>query len=173
MLGVEQGKVLLKEYDSNWAEEYLIEKAHLGKILENFNIDIQHIGSTSIKGCIAKPIIDISIGVENLEYGKLLIAPLESAGYEYRGEAGVPGRLFLKKQTNYIQTYFIHIEQINSQSRKSHILFRDYLNNHPEDVKKYSELKRQLAKKYYNDRECYTEEKAHFIENILKKADML
>ncbi len=173
MIGLKQGKVMLKEYDPDWANEYLKEKENLEKIFSGFNVDIQHIGSTSVKGCAAKPIIDISIGVESLEYGKLLIEPLEKAGYEYRGEAGVPGRLFLKKQTGEVQSHFIHIEQIDSESYKNHILFRDYLNNHPEEVIKYSQLKRKLAEIHFNDRERYTEEKAQFIYNIIKKAEML
>lgn len=53
------------------------------KHFKGYKIDIQHIGSTSIIGCCAKPIIDISIGVENLEYAKNLIIPMEKAGYAY------------------------------------------------------------------------------------------
>lgn len=173
MIGVERGKVTLLEYDPDWAKEFLKEKTSLEKILADFKVDIQHVGSTSVKGCIAKPIIDISIGVESLEYGMLLIEPLENAGYEYRGDAGVPGRLFLKKQTENIQSHFIHIEQINNDSHKNHILFRDYLNTHPEDVIKYNHLKRQLAEKHSDDREAYTKEKSEFIKNIITRAEML
>lgn len=173
MLGVDRGKVTLVEYDPSWAKEFLLEKAKLEKSLAGFKVDIQHVGSTSIIGCTAKPIIDISICVESLEYGMLLIKPLENAGYEYRGDAGVPGKLFLKKQTGEIQSHFIHIEQINSESYKNHILFRDYLNTHPEEVIKYSELKRRLAEKHPDNREAYTDEKAEFIQSILNRTAML
>lgn len=170
MIGLEQGKVILQEYNPQWAKEFEKEKVNLEKHLKEYKIDIQHIGSTAIIGCCAKPIIDISITVESLEYAQNLIIPMEKAGYKYRGDCGIPGRLFFKKQIRNIQTHFVHIEANNSINHLSHILFRDYLNCHPEEIEKYCELKRNLSKIYLDDRITYTIEKEMFIENIIKQA---
>ena len=92
--------------------------------LKNYDVDIQHVGSTSIVGCKAKPIIDIAIGVSNLEYGKRLIPILQKIGYHYDGRNDFGVRYFLKKCENDIETYFIHIEDKNSGVWQHHILFR-------------------------------------------------
>jgi GrpB-like predicted nucleotidyltransferase (UPF0157 family) len=97
-LGLMSGKVKIEEYNSDWKDEFLKEETLLKKQLQNYDVDIQHVGSTSIVGCYAKPIIDIAIGVESLEYGELLIPALCNIGYIYDGDGEIPGRHFFKKK---------------------------------------------------------------------------
>lgn len=79
-------------------------------------------------GCKAKPIIDIAIGVKNLEYGKNLVPVLQSVGYYYDGSVDFDVRYFLKRCKNNVETHFVHIESINSRIWQNHIIFRDYMN---------------------------------------------
>ena len=169
-IGIKIKTVKIFEYNPEWKNEYLKEKNTLKNVLKNYNIDIQHVGSTSIINCKAKPIIDIAIGVPNLEYGKKLVPILQNIGYHYDGRHDFGVRYFLKKCENNTETYFIHIEDKNSRIWQNHILFRNYMNLNPEEVRKYSDLKETLAKKFYNDRKSYTKAKEGYIEKIIDNA---
>lgn len=169
-IGIKRKTVKILKYSNQWKNEYLKEKTALEDALKNYDVDIQHVGSTSIVGCKAKPIIDIAIGVSNLEYGKKLIPILQEMGYYYDGRNDFGVRYFLKKCENDIETYFVHIEDKNSRIWQHHILFRDYMNLNPEEVIKYSDLKESLAQKFYDDRKSYTKAKETYIEEIIDKA---
>ncbi len=169
-IGVKRRTVKVVDYDFNWLNEYIKEETVLKKILSNYDVDIQHIRSTSIIGCKAKPIIDIAIGVPNLEYGQKLIPILQKAGYYYDGTADFGVRYFLKKYDGDIETHFIHIEDKNSRIWQNHIIFRDYMNTEPEKVIEYSNLKENLAQEFFNDRKSYTKSKEDYIQNIIEKA---
>lgn len=169
-IGVKRKTVKILKYNPKWKNEYLKEETVLKDALKSYDVNIQHIGSTSIIGCSAKPIIDIAIGVPNLEYGKKLIPILQKMGYHYDGRNDFGVRYFLKKCENDIETYFIHIEDKNSRIWQNHIIFRDYMNLNPEEVIKYSNLKEELAQKFCNDRKSYTKAKETYIEQIIDKA---
>ncbi len=171
MLGLKSGTVKIVKYNPEWAIEFEKEKSILSTALEGYKVDIQHVGSTSILFCSAKPIIDIAIGVPSLKYGEKLIPILESIGYTYDGDAGLPGRHFFKKCNGEIRTHYIHVEKKNDRLWLNHINFRDYLNTHPELVEQYSKLKVMLEKKYANSRDQYTREKDPFIAAVLKQAE--
>lgn len=121
-------------------------------------------------GCSAKPIIDIAIGVPSLEYGKQLIPVLEKVGYTYDGKADFGVRWFLKKCKGELRTHFIHIEDRNSRIWQNHIVFRDYLNLHPEKVKEYSQIKEQCESEFASNREGYAKKKDPFIEQTISQA---
>lgn len=171
VLGLVSGTVKIEEYNLNWQFEFEREKAILLSQLQNYCVSIQHVGSTSIQGCCAKPIIDIAIGVESLEYGEKLIPILSGIGYLYCGDAGIPGRHFFKKQNGELSTHYIHVEPIGGKLWNNHILFRDYLNRHPETVYEYSSLKRSLEKDFFNDRNGYALRKNPLIEEVIGNAE--
>lgn len=169
-LGLKRGTVRIDKYNPEWKNEYLKEEKILKNTLKDYNVDIEHIGSTSIVGCSAKPIIDIAIGVPSLEYGKQLIPLLQEIGWTYDGTADFGVRWFLKKCDGDIRTHFIHIEDINGRVWQNHIVFRDYLNNHPEKVKEYTNIKEQIETTYKDDRQGYAKIKDPFIEETIKQA---
>ena len=171
MIGLPSGKVKIVPYSELWKKAFEDEEKILWNVIGEWVIDIQHIGSTSIPGLASKPIIDIAAFVESLIIGEECIEPLEQVGYEYRHDAGVPGRHFFAKGSKDNRTHFLHIEEINGELWKNHILFRDYLRKHKEAVIEYEELKIKLAKKYENDRDTYTTEKDGFIKRILAMAE--
>jgi GrpB-like predicted nucleotidyltransferase (UPF0157 family) len=169
-MGLRSGAVKLVEYNDEWPGMFEEEKGLLESALRDIGVaDIQHVGSTSVPGMKSKPIIDIAVGVKRLSDGKRCIEPLEGIGYEYRGDAGVPGRHFFTKGPSESRTHHVHIEPVSGRLWKNHILFRDYLRKNPGARKEYQELKEGLEKKYPEDRGRYTAEKDSFIEKTLEK----
>ena len=169
-IGVKAKTVKILDYNPEWKNEYFKEEAVLRSILMGYDVDIQHVGSTSIANCKAKPIIDIAIGVSNLEYGKKLIPILQKAGYYYDGHVDFGVRYFLKKCKSGIETHFIHIESKNSRIWQNHILFRNYMNLNSNEVIKYSNLKEILAQKFFDNRKSYTKAKEIYIRKIIDQA---
>lgn len=169
-IGIKRKTVKILEYNPEWKNEYLKEKDVLKSALKGYDVDIQHVGSTSIVGCKAKPIIDIAIGIPNLEYGKKLIPILQKIGYHYNDAVSFDGSYFLKKCENDIETHFIHIEDKNGRAWQNHIVFRDYMSLNFGEVVKYSNLKKDLLQKFYNDRKGYTKTKETYIKKIIEEA---
>lgn len=171
MLGLKTGTVRIEEYDSEWKCEFLKEEAILKEELHAYDVSIQHVGSTSIIGCCAKPIIDIAIGVESLKYGEQLIPLICNVGYIYDGNGGIPGRHFFKKKDGELSTHYIHLEPINGKLWNNHILFRDYLNKYSQVMIIYSNLKKSLEKDFFDNRNDYAIGKNPFIEKIVETAE--
>jgi len=160
--------VTIAEYDPRWPSLYEEEKARILGLLGDIVLDIQHVGSTAVPGLGAKPIIDIVVAVPHLAAVDECIQPLTALGYEFKGEAGVPGRLFLGKGAP--RTHHLHMVRHDSDLWKYYILFRDFLRTHPDEARQYHELKKQLAARFGADREAYTEGKTQFIESVLARA---
>lgn len=87
----------LESYDQQWADRFSDEHQTLTKEIGPYTAAIEHFGSTSVPGITAKPIIDILVGVENEQQSDDIIPRLTAIGYEDLGEAGIPGRLYLRK----------------------------------------------------------------------------
>jgi GrpB-like predicted nucleotidyltransferase (UPF0157 family) len=168
MIGLEKGIVKLSRYTGEWRQLFEVEKASLQDKLGSYILDIQHVGSTSIPGMLAKPIIDIAIAVALFEEARVCIPLIEELGYEYKGEFGIPHRHYFVKGDP--RTFHIHMSEIDSMEWQNTILFRDYLCQHADIAKEYAELKTQLALKYPQDRTAYLDGKAPFIERILQIA---
>ena len=168
MLGLESGVVRLIPYTNEWARLFQEEKSHLLAAVVEYVLDIQHVGSTSMPGMIAKPIIDIAIAVKNFEEAKVCIKPIERLGYEYKGEFGIPRRHYFTKGNP--RTHHIHMNEISSRDWSDQITFRNYLLQHQEIAKEYVELKLALAQRYPTDRQSYTDSKASFVKRVLQLA---
>lgn len=167
-VGLLKGTVMLLPYTLAWKRLFEDEKAILQAGLGAHIMDIQHVGSTSIPGMVAKPIIDIAIAVKDFEEAKICIDPIGHLGYHYRGELGIPRRHYFVKGDP--RTHHIHMVEITSQDWVNQLLFRDYLTQHPESSQEYADLKIDLTQQYPKDRESYLKAKAPFIQHILKLA---
>ncbi|SFD83179.1 GrpB protein [Paenibacillus catalpae] len=106
---------------------------------------IEHIGSTSVQGLSAKPIIDIALGVEELAQADAFIEPLMRLGYEYVPKADFPNRRFFRKGEWRNGTHHLHVYEAGSEEWQNQLLFRDYLKAHPHTLSEYDKLKRELA----------------------------
>ncbi len=162
----------LVPYDPQWPEMAKTEIKILRAALPpNSILDIQHVGSTAIPGILAKPIIDIQIAVASLPaIKKIAIDTLKTLDYQYWAENPDPERMFFVKGMPPFgerRTHHVHIVEPSSKHWQGKIRFRDYLIVHPEAVREYEELKKELALQYTQDREKYTEEKSDFVNRIL------
>ena len=98
MVGLERGTVKLNPFTNEWERLFSEEKSRLQAAIGKYVLDIQHVGSTSIPGMVAKPIIDIAIAVKNFEKASICIKAIEQLGYEYKGENGRGYKLNLPKR---------------------------------------------------------------------------
>lgn len=167
-LGLSKGTVKLEPYTKQWGRLFIEEAARIRRTVAEIDAVIEHVGSTSINGIAAKPIIDIAVGLKNLGDGEKCVAPLENIGYEYRGEHGIAGRFYFVKGEP--RTHHLHMVLTDSDFWRGHLLFRDYLRENPAAAKDYENLKLELARQYVNDRDAYQRGKSDFIENILRVA---
>lgn len=165
--------IILEPHNPEWITLYNNEKKLLDTALNELNPFIEHIGSTAISTICAKPVIDIMLGVTDLEKdAKYLITQITSLGYEYLCslEEHIPyRRFFLKNNSNGARMYQIHAVQYTSEFWRRHLLFRDYLKSSPDTAKQYEKLKVKLATQFSNSNE-YALAKTEFIRKIEKEA---
>lgn len=163
-------QVIIKDYDQNWAIQFAQEKQNIQSILANAIVDIEHIGSTSIIGLAAKPVLDIAVAVNHLDDTAYMIEPLKKLQYEFVEHNDFPHRRFFRKGQWRAGTHHLHVYQMNSESWHEQLLFRDYLRKHSNVRKEYERIKRALANKYRFNRVAYTEAKAPFIQHVVERA---
>lgn len=162
------------EYNLAWSGMFEEEKTRLLAVAGEHIEDIQHTGSTSVPGLAAKPVIDILIGMRDLSLVEKCVAPIESLGYGYFGENGLPGRHFFRKPADtWHRTHHIHMVLKGAKEWENQTRFRDYLRAHPETRQQYQSLKRELAARFGSDRGGYTDAKEDFVIATLKQAGYL
>ncbi|EHP3974513.1 hypothetical protein BS623_23665 [Vibrio parahaemolyticus] len=151
------------DYRPSWANEFSDEKVLLESVLNSANVvAIHHIGSTSVKGLCAKPIIDILVEVKSLEELDRNNNLMESLGYEVKGEFGIAGRRYFQKG-GIQRSHQVHAFLVESPEANRHIAFRDYLIHFPEIALHYGNLKREGASICNNDVGVYCNHKDSFI----------
>ena len=157
--------ITLEQYNPEWVTHYKDAASQLLPIFKNIK-GIEHIGSTAIEGMLAKPIIDILIGVEEVVLADDQIKALENVGYEYLGEAGVPGRLhFRKRKGLHVNMSIVKFE---STLWNNNIKFRDHLRKNKDDARKYAEQKLKIFNEGHQRLLAYSKEKEPIISMILK-----
>ena len=172
MVGLERGLVKLEPYDYNWLILFDKERELLSSQLKGLIINMEHVGSTSIEGLLAKPIIDIAIGVSSLDKVIKIREKVKGIGY-LEVPVSIDGKhVFAKNKENKI-THFLHIMIYNQDLWRDQISFRDYLRSFPDAKMEYVKLKEELANKYPNDVVSYINDKKEFVNNILKRAKEL
>ena len=169
-IGLKRGTVILEDYDSNWAIEANKTINILKSILKDRYLGIEHIGSTSIIGFKAKPIIDIVIGVKDYSLILEKKEELEKNNIILRNDDRPRELLFCigDYEDNFV-THHIHVVLFDSLEYRNYIDFRDCLNNNIELRNKYLNEKERLERIYSSDRKQYTKEKSIIIEEILNE----
>ncbi len=162
-------KVEVIDYQEAWKEKYHSEATLLRTTIGFLNPDVHHIGSTSVPGLSAKPIIDILIEVENLDDLDENSKCLEAIGYIGLGENGIPGRRYFEKGGD-DRTHQIHAFEKGSIGSLRHLAFRDYLMSHPQVAHEYAILKKHVASVCNNDIDRYCEGKNQFVKKYEKLA---
>lgn len=161
--------VLIVEYDPGWPEAFMRLREHALGILDGLVVAVEHVGSTSVPGLPAKPIIDIDAVLAPEADMKEAIGRLATAGYAPLGDLGIAGReAFLAPAA--LPPHHLYLCRAGGRELSRHLLFREYLRGHPATSKEYAHLKRALAARYGEDRDAYTEAKSPFIERVLARA---
>jgi GrpB-like predicted nucleotidyltransferase (UPF0157 family) len=173
--------IVIEDYNIKWVKEFELLKRIYIQHMKHLNIDVQHVGSTSVPGCAAKPILDIDIIIDDVEKFKSIFNILNDLGYNHLGDLGVKRREAFKRKSNRVPYYnnqdyqFAHNLYVcieGTLSLENHLRFRDYLRKNREAVIEYSDLKKELATRYENDIENYCEKKTKFITDILTKTGL-
>ena len=164
-LGLKRRTVIIRAYDERWPLLYDEEAAQIRAVLGEFALDVQHVGSTSVMGLAAKPILDIAVGVAALSDVERCKVPLAAIGYEYAYWAGVDDNHVFGKGIE--RTHLIHVVEFGSDIWKNYIKFRDALRANEELRRKYESLKTELAIRFAKNRAAYTDAKGEFIQRVL------
>ncbi|AIF42851.1 GrpB family protein [Virgibacillus sp. SK37] len=162
-------KVQVCSYNPAWADRFNEEAVKLQQIFGDLLQHIYHIGSTSVPGLKAKPIIDIMPVVKDIEKVDSYNEGMQRIGYEPMGEYGIPRRRFFRKGGE-DRTHHVHIFEIDSPEAIRHLAFRDYLRVNPAISESYGNLKQHLATQFPTDMERYIEGKNDFVKEIEAKA---
>ena len=165
-LGLESGVVRLVEYDARWPALFVAERHRIRDACGTLALRLEHVGGTSIPGMCAKPVLDIAAGLprDTRDY----LAALEQAGYEYRGERGVPGRQFFHRGQP--RAYHLHLVEEGGPLWRDYLAFRDYLRADAEAARRFADVKRILAARFSRDREAYMNAKSSHVREILRLA---
>ena len=157
--------VIVLPYDQHWEQEFPTIKDELQDALGPLVLAIEHVGSTSVQGLSAKPIIDIDVIIEDSSILGSVIASLARIGYRHEGDLGIVDREAFKYEgKDHLQRHHLYVCPKDSAELKRHIAFRDYLRTHPDAVREYSRIKEEGARQFPNDIERYIEYKSPFIE---------
>ncbi|EFU40360.1 hypothetical protein PVOR_19719 [Paenibacillus vortex V453] len=169
--------VIIEEYNPEWPKKFLEIKTILEHTLGNDVLRIEHVGSTSIPGLAAKPVLDIDVVIDSMKSLPTVIAKLETLGYYHQGNLGVEGREAFGRKDDYVPysdglelklAQHVYVCDQKSRELHRHIVFRDALLHHPEWVVEYAILKKELSTVFRHDREGYTVGKSDFVNRVLE-----
>ncbi len=164
-------RVVIEDYNPAWPAYFEEERAQLAQALTPYALEIEHIGSTSILGLGAKPVIDIAVATGQYPLPDEVIGRMQGIGYEHIGEYGIPRRHYFRRGFNGRYYMHVHVYELTNEEYAKHLLFRDYMRAHPERASAYEQLKRHLAETVGHDREAYTLRKTDFIRETLRMAE--
>ena len=165
--------VVVEKWNPKWKEEFEKIVESLGKEIIQNVIKIEHVGSTSVKGMSAKPIIDLDIVIENDKF-LILKKLLEDKGYVHEGDLGIRDReAFSYININDLMTHHLYVCPKDSEELFKHITFRNYLRQHSELVDEYSKVKEKAAVLFPDNIDKYIEYKSGVIEKIYNQCGLL
>lgn len=158
----------LVKYNPEWPRVFLQLRDRIWPHVCDVAIGIEHVGSTSIPGMAAKPVIDLDIVIVSRNDLPNILPRLRGLGYQHRGDLGIEDREAFKAPENQ-PAHHLYVCAQNSLALKNHLAVRDCLRTHPSEAAAYSTLKKQLEREFPNERERYTEGKTDFFLSILEQ----
>ncbi len=161
--------IIVLPYDPHWPALFTQVAGPLRAALGPTALRIDHIGSTSVPGLDAKPVIDVQVSVAVLEPMDSYRGPLEQRGYGWHAENDDLTRPFFREPAGQRRMH-LHVTRGGSLGEQLALVFRDYLRAHAVAAQRYAGLKYQLADQYANDRRAYTKAKAPLIWELLREA---
>jgi len=164
-------KVIVAPYDVSWKREFERIKTELLCAVGDCAAAIEHVGSTSVEGLAAKPVIDIDIVIKDYNSFEEIKAKLGEIGYTHNGDQGIKDRQAFKyDDKSHLMKHHLYICPAYSEELARHLAFRDYLRTYPSDRDWYGAVKTLAAQCYPEDIESYMTAKAPCIAEILRRA---
>ncbi|MBV8668459.1 MAG: GrpB family protein [Candidatus Eremiobacteraeota bacterium] len=162
------GKIVLSEYDPAWPQAFAAEAANIRRVLGNRVRVLEHVGSTSVPGLAAKPVIDIVLAVDNAADETAYVPDMETAGYvlRIREPEWYEHRVFKGPAAN----INLHVFSTGCPEVARMILFRDWLRTHAADRERYTNAKRELAERDWAFVQNYADAKTQVVEEIVARA---
>ena len=161
-------------YDPRWKAEFGRIRDELSRGLQGLFLAIEHVGSTSVEGLSAKPIIDIDVVIPDMLLFSSAAARLAELSYRYKGDLGIPGREafdYLGDQD--FMEHHLYVCPQDSAELRRHLAFRDYLRTHRDAVQEYGRIKQEAARLYPHDIDGYIDYKGRFIRNVYRICGLL
>ena len=166
-------KVIMLPYDKQWKLDFEKIAAELQAALGDTAISIEHVGSTSVEGLSAKPIIDIDVVIDGMDSFAETRSLLEKIGYCHEGNLGIEGReAFKYAGKEHLRTHHLYVCPMDSEELKRHLVFRDYLRENRTAAEEYGRIKEEGARLYPEDIDGYIRHKSAFIERIYRECGL-
>jgi len=168
---VKTSKERLKErleivaWDRAWAVRFEEMRARLAEALGDTAVRIEHVGSTSIPGIPAKPVVDIQISVRDVDDDEAFVAPIEAQRFELRFME--PGHRYFRPPPGVPRDFQVHVCEVGSDWERVHLLFRDYLRAHDDVAAEYGTMKLRLARQHRAERIAYNDDKGPYIDAVV------
>ena len=166
--------VIVLPYDPQWKKDFVDIKQELVNVIGDLVVCIEHVGSTSVEGLSAKPVIDIDVLLPDKALFLTVAERLASIGYHHVGDQGIPDREVFKYENKpHLRKHHLYVCPPQSAEYHRHITFRDYLRSHPEAALEYGNVKTEGARRFPNDMDGYMKFKAPTVEKIYRECGLI
>ena len=163
--------LIILPYDPNWKTEFERIRDYLLEQIGDLVIEIKHVGSTSVPGLCAKPIIDIVAVMESYDVFPAIVERLEKVGFQHEGDGGIKEReVFKRLIPDDFMNYHFYVYPKDSEENRLQTIFRNAMLNNKDIADEYGKLKMRLIKEVNGDRVLYTDSKTDFIVGVINKA---
>jgi GrpB-like predicted nucleotidyltransferase (UPF0157 family) len=162
--------VRIADYDPEWPVAAAAELLRIRERLGSVAARLEHVGSTSVPGLAAKPILDLQLSVTDIEQREAYVEPLQALGYLFAPDPASPDFHFFGKPPERPRTHHLHVCEVGSEHEFRHLAVRDFLRAHPEEVASYAALKREIVAHAPNDRLLYIEGKDAYVDALEERA---
>jgi GrpB-like predicted nucleotidyltransferase (UPF0157 family) len=162
-------QIVVVDYDPAWPEHFEHVRSRVWPAVADVALAVEHVGSTSVPGLAAKPILDITVVVPGQRDVPAVIERLATLGYKHCGDLGIEGREAFESP-DALPKHHLYACPSDSLALANHLAVRKYLRTHPDAAREYGELKKQLAQRFSDDIDGYTEGKTDAILKMLRVA---
>jgi len=163
--------VVVVEYDARWPGQFEELRARVWPAVADYAVAVEHVGSTSVPGLAAKPIIDMTVVLARHSDVARIIELLATIGYRHKGDLGIEGREAFDEPAG-LPRHNLYACQQGTIGIVNQIAVRDYLRGHPDTARRYGELKKRLAAEFPNDIDRYVFGKTDFVLDVLRRAGL-
>ena len=160
--------VIVLPYDPQWALEFEKLRAFLSSVCGPLIVEIHHVGSTSVEGLSAKPILDVDVEIRSLDDYEAIKAKLADVGYCHEGDLGITGREAFKYDHGDFMAHHLYVCTSDADELKRHLAFRDHLRTHGQDRDTYALIKLNAALAHPFDIDAYMQDKNEIIQTLYR-----